>query len=509
MIASTTVPTTAAATDTAALGAGRSAPPAGGDAFGQALAGALGDREAQGQQTAVDQAAAGPAGPVASAPADAAQAAGQAQPASLIAALLGRVGLRHAPTTAETAPDAAAEPATEEALATGALATGATATPRRARSTIEDVTAPSPAGGPTAAALTVPPAAVSLGADLQGVVLPSPQAVASTVPPPRPAADDGASAILGAAGTTGAAARAATPAAGPRPGSASTSATPGPMAPSVTTSAVSTSAVTTADGTAPAAGGPAGIPTPASGTTAPPGGAAPAVRRASASAAPMASASPDLTAASAFAQVAVRAPAVAGPAVAAEAEPASSSSSPAPAGQVVAASGPAAPQPTAPGAAAAAPAPATAPTLTEQLAPPIVALRGGPEGEHVVVVRVAPEHLGPVTVHATLSHGDLDVQLFAPTADARDALRSMLTDLRRDLGSGAGGAATTLSLGSGDAPQTGGRDTASAWTGDPSGREQGTSPGWSPRIASAAAPDGTRLPARTLVPGSALLDVLA
>jgi flagellar hook-length control protein FliK len=177
-------------------------------------------------------------------------------------------------------------------------------------------------------------------------------------------------------------------------------------------------------------------------------------------------------------------------------------------------------QQTAPAAAVAAPAPVaptlvatTDPSVAQQLQGPLLSLRSAPEGEHVLVVRVSPDHLGPVTVHATVSHGDLTVQLFAATGDAREALKSMMTDLRRDLGAGAAGSATSLSLGSGDAPQQEGRgqQAATAWlgagTGGPGGgsaREDRLTWGPAPRDADEAPTDR-----RTPSSSSALLDVLA
>jgi flagellar hook-length control protein FliK len=155
----------------------------------------------------------------------------------------------------------------------------------------------------------------------------------------------------------------------------------------------------------------------------------------------------------------------------------------------------------------------TEPSVAQQLQGPLLSLRTAPEGEHVLVVRVSPEHLGPVTVHATVSHGDLSVQLFTASTDARDALRTMLTDLRRDLGAGAAGSATTLALGTGDAPAQDGRgqQAATTWLGAGSGGAGGGAarddrPGWT---AGARPADDTPTDRRIPSPGSALLDVLA
>ncbi len=54
-----------------------------------------------------------------------------------------------------------------------------------------------------------------------------------------------------------------------------------------------------------------------------------------------------------------------------------------------------------------------------------------------MTVHVTPDNLGPVTVRAHVGGEGVRVELFAPTDAGRDALRSILPELRRDLG-GAG-----------------------------------------------------------------------
>src|SRR5439155_9100460 len=98
------------------------------------------------------------------------------------------------------------------------------------------------------------------------------------------------------------------------------------------------------------------------------------------------------------------------------------------------------------------------PGLAAQLAPPITALAAAAAGEHVVTVRVTPENLGLVTIHAHVAEGSMKVELFAADSRGRDALAGMLPDLRRDLASGAPTASTTVGLGTGDAPQGRARD---------------------------------------------------
>jgi flagellar hook-length control protein FliK len=86
---------------------------------------------------------------------------------------------------------------------------------------------------------------------------------------------------------------------------------------------------------------------------------------------------------------------------------------------------------------AAAPAPPPA-ALAAQLSRPVTALAGKTPGEHVLVLKVTPEDLGPVTVRALIgADSSVRVELFAPTDGGRDALKAVLAELKRDLaGSG-------------------------------------------------------------------------
>ncbi|WP_210479806.1 flagellar hook-length control protein FliK [Naasia sp. SYSU D00948] len=119
----------------------------------------------------------------------------------------------------------------------------------------------------------------------------------------------------------------------------------------------------------------------------------------------------------------------------------------APVAGIPAPTGPATPAP-AP-VAAPPPAPAAAPPpLPQQLAAPILDLQAAAPGEHIITVRVAPENLGPVTVRAQVTADGMTVELFAPTDQARDALKAILPDLRRDLAQS--GAGTSVGLGAGD-----------------------------------------------------------
>ena len=114
------------------------------------------------------------------------------------------------------------------------------------------------------------------------------------------------------------------------------------------------------------------------------------------------------------------------------------------------------PHATAP-AAPAAPANAAA-GLPAQLSRPLFTLASAGQGQHVMTVHVTPEALGPVTVRAHVGAEGVRVELFAPTDVGRDALRSILPDLRRDL-SGAG-LSGSLDLSSQNQPSPNGDERA-------------------------------------------------
>jgi hypothetical protein len=110
-------------------------------------------------------------------------------------------------------------------------------------------------------------------------------------------------------------------------------------------------------------------------------------------------------------------------------------------------------QPAAPTPAASAPAPAvsvpptstpvvTAPdaaaavprAVAAQVAPVVLSIVQRPVGSHQLTMTVTPDTLGPVTVRAHISAGgEVRVELLGATDAGRDALRTIVTDLRRDL----------------------------------------------------------------------------
>jgi flagellar hook-length control protein FliK len=128
-------------------------------------------------------------------------------------------------------------------------------------------------------------------------------------------------------------------------------------------------------------------------------------------------------------------------------------------------------------------APASTPTntaadLPAQLSRPLFTLASAGRGQHVMTVHVTPEALGPVTVRAHVGAEGVRVELFAPTDVGRDALRSILPDLRRDL-SGAG-LSGSLDLSSQNQPSPNG-DERAQWLSNARQNESGDPSGNAPR----------------------------
>ncbi|GAA1338035.1 hypothetical protein GCM10009611_05060 [Arthrobacter roseus] len=80
-------------------------------------------------------------------------------------------------------------------------------------------------------------------------------------------------------------------------------------------------------------------------------------------------------------------------------------------------------------------------------------------GEHTVTLNVSPDNLGQVTVRAHVGADGIRVDLFAATDSGREALKSILGDLRRDLASTGGNSSLNLS-GDGQPGTSGGRGSA-------------------------------------------------
>lgn len=320
------------------------------------------------------------------------------------------------------------------AQATGAMPGPGASTP--GAGVDDDGAMPVPSSGGTALAGSVS----NSGAAAQLAPLEAESAVSistpSTASPSAQAAEAGASATTGAAAVT-------------RPGRASESPTPG--APSASTPAPAPGV------TVEAAAGPVGsAPTPGRATTEGSAQAAPTpppVLAAAPSVPTAAGASDDgVTSREAGERIAPTTGATAsGPVVA---------TAPAP--------------PVAPAAGADASAP-VARAVAAQVAPVVVSIAQRPSGTHQLTMTVNPDSLGPVTVRAHISAaGEVRVELSGATDAGRDALRTILTDLRRDLAAVMPHA--TLSVGgaadaSGD---RGGQSGAGSAAADQSGTREGS-----------------------------------
>ncbi len=72
--------------------------------------------------------------------------------------------------------------------------------------------------------------------------------------------------------------------------------------------------------------------------------------------------------------------------------------------------------------------------LAAQVTPAVLSIVQRPAGTHQLTLTVNPDSLGPVTVRAHIGHaGEVQVELLAATDLGREAVRTILTDLRRDL----------------------------------------------------------------------------
>lgn len=75
-------------------------------------------------------------------------------------------------------------------------------------------------------------------------------------------------------------------------------------------------------------------------------------------------------------------------------------------------------------------------TVAAQVAPAVLSIAQRPAGAHQLTMTLNPDSLGPVTVRANIGQaGDVQVELIGATDAGRDALRSLVADLRRDLAS--------------------------------------------------------------------------
>lgn len=105
--------------------------------------------------------------------------------------------------------------------------------------------------------------------------------------------------------------------------------------------------------------------------------------------------------------------------------------------------------------------------VASQVLPAVVNLVQRPAGEHRLTLTVHPDSLGPVTVRAHIGReGDVRVELIGATDAGREALRTIVADLRRDLATVLPQASLSLSAGSDGA----GRENPLGAGGDPAPR---------------------------------------
>lgn len=83
--------------------------------------------------------------------------------------------------------------------------------------------------------------------------------------------------------------------------------------------------------------------------------------------------------------------------------------------------------------------------LLPQVSGPLFSLAAGEPGRHVMTLRLSPEDLGPLTVRAHIDGAGVRIELFAPGEAGREAVRSILPELRRGLGESGFGASLDLS----------------------------------------------------------------
>jgi flagellar hook-length control protein FliK len=80
--------------------------------------------------------------------------------------------------------------------------------------------------------------------------------------------------------------------------------------------------------------------------------------------------------------------------------------------------------------------------LADQVLTTVTPLRRGPDGTHVLTMRLDPGHLGPVTVVAEVKGGAIRLELIAAVPAAQKALEQAAGDLRRDLADAGFGSAS-------------------------------------------------------------------
>ncbi|MFK0400989.1 hypothetical protein ACIQTT_01530 [Microbacterium sp. NPDC090225] len=158
--------------------------------------------------------------------------------------------------------------------------------------------------------------------------------------------------------------------------------------------------------------------------------------------------------------------------------------------------------------------PASARSVATQVAPVVVSIAQRPAGSHQVTMTVSPDALGPVTVRAHIGrNGDVRVELVGATDAGREALRAIVSDLRRDLAAVMPHANLSLTSSSASSADAGGSDRFAQPGADPGaggqpGERRGSGPAVAPGLRVDAS-DRRSLPTPALAVAGAGLDTFA
>lgn len=112
--------------------------------------------------------------------------------------------------------------------------------------------------------------------------------------------------------------------------------------------------------------------------------------------------------------------------------------------------------------------------LLPHVSGPLFSLASAAPGAHVMTLKLSPEDLGPLTVRAHIDGSGVRIELFAPGEAGREAVRSVLPELRRGLGESGFGA--SLDLSEHNAPADAGAGGSDPRSSDPQNRRPSDSP---------------------------------
>lgn len=143
--------------------------------------------------------------------------------------------------------------------------------------------------------------------------------------------------------------------------------------------------------------------------------------------------------------------------------------------------------------------------LPQQISAPVHKFITEPDGAHTLVIKLAPAHLGPVTVRAVLDGGQTRIELVAPTDTAKDLIRSFIGEIRRDLSVSGLSAVVSISTDSSTSQNSSHSNTSQ---GSQHGSSNGSSPqGGNPQGSPRERPQPHVLPHLTGTPSESVLDL--